>query len=475
MKYIVITSKHHDGFAMFHSKASDWNIVEATPFGRDPLKELAAACRKAGHQARLLLLAGPGLEQSRRGGGGRPLGQGPGRQTWTTTFDKVAVPQVREILTNYGHVAVLWWDTPVDMTKRARRRCSCRLLKLQPGIITNNRLGGGFSGDTETPEQHIPATGFPGRDWETCMTMNNTWGYKSYDHNWKTTETLIRNLVDIASKGGNYLLNVGPTSEGLIPGAVRRAAEADRQVDEGQRRGDLRHDGQPVQAASLGPLHQEGRRRRHDALPARLRLAGRRQAGRAGAEERGRQRRTCCRTAKSSLWKRPAASPASLSSVPASRPGQGLLGGRGGDQGDAGRRADADWDRRPTVRSRLPAADAICHGKQIQCEGGAGHENIGFWLNPDDYIEWLFTVKKPGTFRVTAELAAPASTSIVVAAGGGKLEAKSPVTGDYKKYQKVDLGTIELAKQSKASLTVKAVKQGWRPLNVRSITLKPAK
>ena len=92
------------------------------------------------------------------------------------------------------------------------------LLKLQPGIITNNRLGGGYDGDTETPEQEIPATGYPGgRDWETCMTMNDTWGFKSYDHNWKSTETLIRNLIDIASKGGNYLLNVGPTAEGLIP------------------------------------------------------------------------------------------------------------------------------------------------------------------------------------------------------------------------------------------------------------------
>ena len=100
------------------------------------------------------------------------------------------------------------------------------MLKLKPGIIHNNRLGGGYKGDTETPEQFIPATGYPGRDWETCMTMNDTWGYKSYDHNWKSTETLIRNLVDIASKGGNYLLNVGPTSEGLIPApSVERLKE----------------------------------------------------------------------------------------------------------------------------------------------------------------------------------------------------------------------------------------------------------
>jgi alpha-L-fucosidase len=93
------------------------------------------------------------------------------------------------------------------------------LLKLKPGIIHNNRLGGGFRGDTETPEQHIPATGFKDRDWETCMTMNKTWGYKSYDHRWKSTEVLLRNLVDIVSKGGNYLLNIGPKKDGTIPEA----------------------------------------------------------------------------------------------------------------------------------------------------------------------------------------------------------------------------------------------------------------
>ena len=95
-----------------------------------------------------------------------------------------------------------------------------------PGIITNNRLGGGFQGDTETPEQFIPPTGYPGRDWETCMTMNDTWGYKSYDHNWKSTETLIRNLIDIASKGGNYLLERRPDLRGPDSRGQRRAARS---------------------------------------------------------------------------------------------------------------------------------------------------------------------------------------------------------------------------------------------------------
>jgi len=133
-------------------------------------------------------------------------------------IDKVAVPQVKELLTHYGEFpAVIWWDTPIDMNHERAQKIYDVVEKFRPNIIMNNRLGGGFKGDTETPEQFIPAQGYPGRDWETCMTMNDTWGYKRDDQNFKSTETLIRNLCDIASKGGNYLLNVGPTSEGVIP------------------------------------------------------------------------------------------------------------------------------------------------------------------------------------------------------------------------------------------------------------------
>ncbi len=131
-------------------------------------------------------------------------------------LDKVAVPQVREILTKYGPIAELWWDTPNDMTKEKAAKLT-PLLDLQPAMITNNRLGGGVPGDIETPEQYIPATGISGKNWESCMTMNDSWGYRSTDDNWKSSKTLIRTLIDVTSKGGNLLLNVGPTKEGIIP------------------------------------------------------------------------------------------------------------------------------------------------------------------------------------------------------------------------------------------------------------------
>ncbi len=225
MKYIVITSKHHDGFAMFDTQASPWGITHATPFGRDPLKELAAACKKQG------IKLGFYYSQAQDWNNGGASYQGkwdPAQQHEMDDYiDKIAVPQVKEILSNYGEFpAVLWWDTPVDMNPQRAQKLYDVVKALRPNIIMNNRLGGGFKGDTETPENNIPAQGYPGRDWETCMTMNGTWGYMRDDNNWKSTETLIHNLCDIASKGGNYLLNVGPTSEGLIPQpSIDRLAE----------------------------------------------------------------------------------------------------------------------------------------------------------------------------------------------------------------------------------------------------------
>jgi alpha-L-fucosidase len=215
-KYIVITSKHHDGFAMFGSKASKYNIVDATPFKRDILKELAEACRKQDMKL--------GFYYSQAQDWYHPGGAVSGNVEWDEThkgdmnkyIDEIAVPQVKEILANYGDVAVLWWDTPTNMTKEMTEKLAA-LTKPYPNLITNNRLGAGMGGDLETPEQFVPATGFPGRNWEVCMTMNGHWGYNAYDDRWKSTEDLLRKLIDIVSKGGNFLLNVGPNQYGIIP------------------------------------------------------------------------------------------------------------------------------------------------------------------------------------------------------------------------------------------------------------------
>ena len=241
MKYIVITSKHHDGFCLWDSKVTDWDIMDATPFGRDILAELAAACKK--HKIKLCFYHSI-MDWH------HPDAQAPFYPNYNDTvqsnpnFDRYVEqymkPQLAELLANYGPLGVLWFDGEwiKDWTEPKGKELYAWLRELQPDLIINNRVGKGrkgmeglsasddYAGDFGTPEQQVPATGLPGVDWETCMTMNDTWGYKAYDENWKSSEDLIRHLINIASKGGNFLLNVGPTPEGLIPQASVARLEA---------------------------------------------------------------------------------------------------------------------------------------------------------------------------------------------------------------------------------------------------------
>ena len=240
MKYIVITSKHHDGFCLWNSKVSDYDIMDASPFKRDILKELSRACRK--HRIKLCFYHSI-MDWH------HPDAQAPfypnyndrnrTNPNFASYVDNYLKPQLKELVDNYGPLGVMWFDGEwiKDWTEPQGKDLFNYVLDLQPNIIINNRVGKGrkgmeglskseeFAGDFGTPEQQIPAKGLPGVDWESCMTMNDTWGYKSYDHNWKSAEDLIRKLADIASKGGNFLLNVGPTAEGLIPApSVERLA-----------------------------------------------------------------------------------------------------------------------------------------------------------------------------------------------------------------------------------------------------------
>ena len=229
MKYIVITSKHHDGFCLFNSQFTDFDIM-STPFQRDILKELSDACKKEGIKMcwyhSIMDWHHPDYLPRRD--------WETDRSTAGADFDRYVEHmknQLRELLTNYGEIGVLWFDGEWESTWNDKygKEIYEYVRSLQPAIIVNNRVGaaregmegstkeGGFGGDFGTPEQQIPATGLPGVDWETCMTMNDHWGYNKNDRNWKSTRSIIQMLADIASKGGNYLLNVGPTAEGLFP------------------------------------------------------------------------------------------------------------------------------------------------------------------------------------------------------------------------------------------------------------------
>jgi len=232
MKYMVITSKHHDGFAMWKSASSDYNIVARTPWKRDPIKELAEATRKEGLKFGVYYSLGRDWQDP-----DVPTRDGYRSNTWdypdeskkvfARYFERKVKPQVKELLTQYGPIAVMWFDTPEQITKAQSEELLRLIHGLQPDTIVNARVGNRL-GDYAVEEQKIPEGGEP-HPWETCMTLNGHWGFHKTDQNWKPAETLVRHLVDIASKGGNFLLNVGPTGEGLIPApSVERLAAVGR-------------------------------------------------------------------------------------------------------------------------------------------------------------------------------------------------------------------------------------------------------
>lgn len=242
-RYLVFTTKHHDGFALHDSKVSDYDA--GSVLGRDLVKEIVDACRAEGlrvgfyhsvidwHHDQYAYAKSKQLPHPLRG---QPY---PNGERDHGKYLDYLHAQVRELTTNYGKIDILWWDySAIDFQGDAAWRAfplMALVRSKQPAILMNNRLfrnpeagwksmgTEGYTpqldnkyGDFITPEQHIPATGMPGIDWETCMTLNTTWGYSEHDRAWKSEKDLIRNLVDIASKGGNYLLNIGPKGDGTL-------------------------------------------------------------------------------------------------------------------------------------------------------------------------------------------------------------------------------------------------------------------
>ena len=252
-RYLVFTTKHHDGFALHDSKVSDYDA--GSKLNRDLVREIVAACRaeglRVGFYHSVIDWHHDQYEYARSKQLPHPLKGQPypnGTRNHAKYLDYLHA-EVNELVSNYGQVDILWWDySAVDFEGNEAWRATdlMRLVRAkQPMVVMNNRLyrtpeagwkGMGTEGyapqldprfgDFITPEQHIPATGMPGVDWETCMTLNTTWGFSDHDHAWKSAETLIRNLVDIASKGGNYLLNIGPKGDGTLTPETVKAFQA---------------------------------------------------------------------------------------------------------------------------------------------------------------------------------------------------------------------------------------------------------
>jgi len=222
LKYIVITSKHHDGFAMFDSPTNNYNIKTRTPYAKDPMKELVDACHKHGIKFGFYYSLGRDWEDPdvptnwpTKGGRSNTVDYpNEDAKVFNKYFERKVKPQIKELLTQYGTIDLIWFDTPELISPKESKELLTLINNLQPNCIVNSRIGNNL-GDYKVLEQEI-VKGTQNKPWESCITMSRNWGYIKYDTVYKSPELLVRQLLEIVSKGGNLLLNVGPTAEGEI-------------------------------------------------------------------------------------------------------------------------------------------------------------------------------------------------------------------------------------------------------------------
>lgn len=472
MKYIVITSKHHDGFAMFHSKASPYNIYDATPFKRDPLKELAEACKKEGIRLGFYYSQAQDWHEP----GGTYFNIEEGKPHWDPDLKREplmnyingkALPQVKEILENYGGLDILWWDTPRGMTEEAAKVLKAETDKY-PNLITNNRLYRPWPGDFTTPEQHIPPTGLD-YDWEVCMTMNTSWGYKWYDNNWKSSADLIRMLVDIASKGGNFLLNVGPTAEGLIP---------DSSVVRLQQIGEwMKLNGESVYGTSASPF---------------FKLTW----GRCTQKKVGKSTLLYLHVfdwPKDGILKVPGLKSRITDVYLLSNPRQKFAWKYEGDDVlihapnvifdpvntvvvVKTRGALKITSNMPTLHDgvvQLNADFANIHnpgyGTHAVLKGTGENAVIQNWVDDRATLDWMFDLPETGTFTVEALVKADTASRVTVSVDENKLAAE--VAGTNGNFETVKLGEIEISKTGNQVITMVPDRGNWAPVELKYLKL----
>ena len=478
MKYMVITAKHCDGFAMFASKASKYNIVDATPFGRDPMKELKAACDKQGMRL--------GFYYSHSWDWHEPDALGLDN-TWdfpdrakkdiNKYLASKSLPQVKELLTLYKP-AILWFDVPNDLKPEHSRQFLDLIRALQPDCVVNDRIGNGM-GDYGTPEQFIPA-GRPDSLFEVCMTLNNHWGYDKNDHHWKPAREVIHNLVDIVSKGGNYLLNVGPTAEGVFPPeAIRILAEVGQW---------MKVNGQSIYGTTAGPFAALPWGR-CTAKPGKLYLH---------VLDWPADGRLLVPGLKTNVVQAHLLADAQHKPLSVTRAGEQdvavALPGEPADPADTVVVLEIEGEpvvdltpvlfNQPQYRNVFGASAAKLHGKTIRYGGrNMGqqiYDHIGSWKDAGDWASWDCRTIAPGAFDVVITCKANAAqqgNEYMVNIADQQLTGQVNATGEKSTFKEFKVGTVTISGPGRYELTVKpkTIKPGTALMDLHAVTLVPVR
>ena len=475
MKYLVFTAKHHDGFAMYDSKVSDYNIRDWTPFAGDPFRELGAECRE--NDIRL------GFYYSQREDWDEPFAYG---NTWDFDFnpeqaldifekkylETKAKPQLRELLTDFGTVDLIWFDRGLYTQDQAR---DLRELvgSLQPDCLVNGRIGNYNSelmGDfQELNDNGMPASGIE-EYWESPQTLNDTWGYSKFDHNWKSSGEVIRRLVEIVSKGGNYLLNIGPDGLGRIPEPSREILRETGRWMKLYGESIYGTKASPLEAADWGFCTRKG-----NALYLHI-------------TDWPKDGRIVLKGLLNSI----------KTAVPLSEPEKKLEISRDGEFSVLDITSAAKDKYVTVLKLELEGAprvsepvvslsadntyllnyeSAITGGRAVKRYNRKGGYHISGWLSPDDSISWNLNVDEPGRYRVSVSYAALpswAGQEFRIKAGETALVFETAGTGDWYDFKTFDLGIVNLDDQEGMFLEIRP--GGWigeKLMYFREILLEP--
>ena len=470
MKYIVITAKHHDGFSMFASKASRYNVVEATPLKRDIMMELSEACQRHGLRF--------GFYYSQAQDWHHPGGVG---NDWDPTIQRVGVdeyvrekayPEAKQLLTEYGPISIFWWDTPREMSKEALDLLySTR--ELQPGLITNDRLGEGYPGDHQTFERNIPSQGPDHPDWEVCMPISGSWGFKRGDINFKSATTLIRNLADIASKGGNYLLNVSPTGDGTL-----LLQTVDRLHTVGAW---MKVNGESIYGTTASPFgrlawgRSTAKKAGDDTMvylhvfdwpqEGELLVPGLKNPVLTSVLLADGTALVTRQTGDGLVVALPAAAPDAINSVVALTVAGTL---------DI---APVSPMLRKDGALVLTPEFAFLHNNEgaraIRVQESEGMPNLSSWTDGHAWVEWPVKVSRPGRYEVSIEFAlAEERSAFFIGLSEQQERVEVASTGGRQRYDLKSLGTVTFDKAGSYSFRINPDATHWQPVNLRQVVLK---